>query len=151
MKRCQSGAISLEPVPHIDRERCSGCGGCFSICRHHAVSILSWSGLLNAVFKGRFFREKLVEYALAAHQNRKNIYLVFAVNITRGCDCEPVPMFKLMKDIGIFASTDPVAVDKAAYDAAAENGKAFKGKEQLFYAEKLGMGSTHYQIIELAD
>lgn len=150
MRRCQVQAISMTPKPHIDREKCLGCGACYSACRNHAVSILSPGGLLNAVFRGKFFREKLVEYALAAHSGRKNIYFVFALNITRGCDCEPVPMFKTMKDIGVFVSTDPVAADTAAWDATAANGKKFKGYEQLVYAEKIGLGSRNYQLETLS-
>ena len=149
LKRCQVGAITLEPKPVIDSSKCLGCGACYSACRNHAVSILSLKGLLNAAFKGKFFREKLVEYALAAHSGRKNIYFVFALNITRGCDCEPVPMFKATKDIGIFVSTDPVAADTAAFDACARQGKRFRGYEQLAYAEKIGLGSKNYQLITL--
>ena len=149
LKRCQVNAITLEPKPRIDGSKCLGCGACYSACRNHAVSILSLKGLVNAVFKGRFFREKLVEYALAAHAGRKNIYFVFALNITRGCDCEPVPMFRVTQDIGIFVSTDPVAADTAAWDACARQGKRFKGYEQLAYAEKIGLGSKNYQLITL--
>ena len=133
----------------IDREKCLGCGACYAACRNHAISILSFAGLFNAAFKGRNFREKLVEYALAAHSGRENIYFVFALNITRGCDCEPVPMFKVTQDIGIFVSTDPVAADSAAFDACARQGKRFKGAEQLAYAEKIGLGKCRYNLITL--
>jgi len=147
--RCRACAITLEPRPVIDRNKCLGCGACYSACRNHAVSILTWGGLLNALFKGRFFREKLVEYALAAHTGRRNIYFVFALNITRGCDCEPVPMLRVLKDIGIFVSTDPVAADAAAFDAAVKRGKRFRGGEQLDYAEKIGLGSRKYELTEV--
>ena len=149
LKRCQVEAISLSPKPVIDSSKCLGCGACYAACRNHAVSILSLKGLLNAAFKGKFFREKLVEYALAAHTGRRNIYFVFALNITRGCDCEPVPMFKVTDDIGLFVSTDPVAADTAAYDACARQGKRFRGYEQLSYAEKIGLGSKNYTLIGL--
>ena len=52
-------------------------------------------------------------------------------------------------DIGIFASTDPVAVDQACLDAAARAGKKFKGQEQLAYGEKIGLGSRKYELIEI--
>lgn len=149
LKRCQVNAITLSPKPVIDKEKCLGCGACYAACRNHAISILSFAGLFNAAFKGRNFREKLVEYALAAHSGRENIYFVFALNITRGCDCEPVPMFKVTQDIGIFVSTDPVAADSAAFDACARQGKRFKGAEQLAYAEKIGLGKRNYTLITL--
>ena len=120
--RCRAGAITLEPKPVIDREKCLGCGACYSACRNHAVSILTWGGLL---------------------------YFVFALNITRGCDCEPVPMLRVLKDIGIFVSTDSVAADAAAFDAAVKRGKRFRGGEQLDYAEKIGLGTRKYELVEV--
>lgn len=148
-KRCQVNAITMMPKPAIDHSKCLGCGACYAACRNHAVSILRWNSLFNLFFSRRIFREKLVEYALAAHSGRRNIYFVFALNITRGCDCEPVPMFKVTDDIGLFVSTDPVAADTAAYDACARQGKRFRGYEQLAYAEKIGLGSKNYTLIEL--
>ena len=147
--RCQAGAITLGKSPFIDKSKCLGCGACFSVCKHHAVSIFSWGGLINALFKGKFFREKLVEYAYGACQNKQHIFLNFALNITRGCDCEPLPMKACIDDIGIFASLDPVAVDRACHDAALQKGKKFAGAEQLNYAEKIGLGSNKYELITL--
>ena len=149
-KRCNENAISKGKKSYlIDREKCIGCGACYSICPHHAVSILTIGGLWNALTGGKIFREKLVEYALAAHNGKKNVYINFALNVTSGCDCEPHPMRKCVDDIGVFASIDPVAVDRACYDAVAAQGKRFRGAEQLAYAEKLKLGSTQYEIVEL--
>lgn len=148
-KRCQVQAISNEKGKfRIDRSKCIGCGACFSICPRHAVSIFSIGGFWNALFKGKFFREKLVEYACGSAKGKKHIYISFAVNITRGCDCEPHPMPRCIKDIGVFASTDPVAIDQACWDAAAKAGKKFRGAEQLQYAEKCGLGTRQYTLIE---
>ena len=149
VSRCQAEAITLGKKPHIDQSKCLGCGACFSVCRHHAVSILSWKGLVNALFKGRFFREKLVEYAYGACQGKKHIFINFALNITRGCDCEPLPMKPCIHDIGVFASLDPVAIDRACWDAAAKTGKKFAGVEQLNYAEKIKLGSNDYELVTL--
>lgn len=152
-KRCQAGAITLGrakgEVSRIDHEKCLGCGACFSACPHHAVSILSLRGLSGVFFQKRRFREKLAEYAAASHSGHRNIYLNFALSITRGCDCEPRPMFPLIPDIGIFASLDPVAVDQACWDACAERGRKFKGTEMLEHAEKAGAGSRSYELIRI--
>ena len=148
--RCQVKAITVtQKKAVIDHEKCIGCGACFSICRHHAVSILTWAGLKSMLFGKNSFREKLVEYAYAAHHGKKNIYLNFAMNVTRGCDCEPLPMRACIPDIGIFASTDPVAIDQACLDAAEKAGKKFSGSEQLAYAEEIGLGSRKYELIEI--
>jgi uncharacterized Fe-S center protein len=77
------------------------------------------------------------------------MYITFAVNVTRGCDCEPRPMTTCIRDIGVFASFDPVAIDTACWDAAAKAGKKFRGAEQLAYAEKIGLGSRKYNLVTL--
>lgn len=145
--RCNERAITIGDHPHIDHAKCIGCGACFSICPHHAISILSFGGLWNALFGGRFFREKLAEYAFASSCGKRHIYLNFAVNITKGCDCEPHAMKPVLPDIGLFLSSDPVAVDAACWDAAAQRGRKFRGRDILAYAEKCGAGSTRYELI----
>ncbi|MEG2075162.1 MAG: DUF362 domain-containing protein [Victivallaceae bacterium] len=150
LKRCQVEAISIvDKKAQINHEKCIGCGACFSICPHKAISIYSLNGIWNALFRGRFFREKLMEYALASHKGKNNIYLTFAINITRGCDCEPYPMKPCVNNIGLLISLDPVAIDSAAYDLTARQGRKFKGHEQLAYAEKIGVGSCKYELITI--
>ncbi|MBQ9775325.1 MAG: DUF362 domain-containing protein [Lentisphaeria bacterium] len=146
MKRCQVDAITIDGRPHIDHAKCLGCGACFSICPHHAISILSLKGIWEGLFKGKFFREKLAEYAYASSHGKNHIYINFALNITGGCDCEPRPMRCVAPNIGIFASTDPVAIDAACYDAVKKTGKAFKGYDILEYAQRIGVGSMQYQL-----
>lgn len=148
-KRCNENAISIGKKSFIDHEKCLGCGACVSICPHKAISIFSVRGILRAFGIGNPFREKLIEYAYAAQKDKKHIYLNFAINITKGCDCESRKMKPLMDDIGIFASTDPVAIDKACYDEVAKRGKRFRGIKQFDYAEKTGLGSTDYELIEI--
>ena len=149
ISRCNAGAIELNEKLTIDTEKCVGCGACFSICPKKAISVFRLSGLKNLLFGKRFFREKLAEYAYASHHGKRHIYLTFAVDIAPGCDCEPRRMSPCVPDIGVFASLDPVALDAACYDAAAKRGKRFKGHEQLAYAEKLGIGSRDYTIVEI--
>ncbi len=149
MSRCNEKAITIGTKSFIDHEKCVGCGACVAICPVKAISIFSIKGILKAATQGKKFREKLAEYAYAAQMGKKNIYFNFAMNITRGCDCEPRKMKPVIQDFGIFVSTDPVAIDKACLDMAKEIGKRFRGGDQLIYAEKLGLGSTRYTLLEV--
>lgn len=148
-KRCNENAITIGKKSFIDYEKCVGCGACVSACPHKAITIMTLKGIANAVWQGKAFKEKLVEYAYAAQLNRKNIYINFAMNITRGCDCEPRKMKSLIDDLGILISTDAVAIDRACYDLAKQKGKAFKGLSQLSYAESIGLGTQKYNLIEI--
>ncbi len=146
-KVCGVDAITLGRWPKINRGKCVGCAACTGVCPHNAIH----TNYLRFFLLGKF-TEKIAEYAYAAQKNKKNIYLNFAMNITSGCDCEGRKMKVLMPDVGIFASTDPVAIDQACLDMIDEKAgkKLFKrGREVLDFAEKLGMGSKKYEIVRL--
>ena len=58
----------------------------------------------------------------------------------------------IAKDLGIFASIDPVAIDKAALDVLDKNERKTvfkKGRYTLSYAESIGLGSTKYELVEI--
>lgn len=149
-ERCNENAITInEKTSNIDHDKCVGCGACFAICPNKAVTIMSLKSILHFIGIGNPFKEKLIEYAYAAQLGKENIYVNFAMNITKGCDCEPRHMKPVIPDIGIFASTDPVAIDKACYDKVLESGRKLKGFEQFAYAEKIGLGEIKYDIIEI--
>lgn len=148
--RCNAQAISVtDGKLVIDQEKCVGCGACFAICPQKAISVFRFSGLKNLLFGRRFFREKLMEYASASHRGKQNIYLNFVADVAPGCDCEPRRMSPCIPDVGVFASLDPVALDTACFDAAVAGGKRFNGREQLSYAEKIGVGTMDYNIVKL--
>ena len=151
-KRCNFGALHIGERSYIDHDKCRGCGACIAACPHKAIrsfTFFSLGSILNILFKGRMFREGLVEYAYASARGKRNIYLNFALNITRGCDCETRRMQPLIPDIGVFASLDPVSIDCACYDAAAQAGARFSGRHQLEYAESIGLGEQQYELVRL--
>lgn len=153
LKVCNQDAIIIQDKEkgksYIDHSKCVGCGACFATCPHKAITIFSLKSLSHMFLGRNEFREKLVEYAYAAQLGKRNIYVNFVMNITKGCDCEGREMKPLMDDIGICVSTDPVAIDRACYDMVKKKGKAFKGVGQLSYAEKIGLGSQEYEIIQI--
>lgn len=102
----------------------------------------------EVVYSGAVFSERVAEYALAATLGKRHLYLTFAHDITPNCDCDGNHMENKYEDLGIFASTDPVAIDKAAYDQLAlREGKVpFEGGSIFGYAEKIGLGSATYSL-----
>jgi len=64
------------------------------------------------------FMERMVGYAHGAVKNKrgKTGYMNFLIDITPDCDRFPFSDAPIVPDIGILASQDPVAIDKASYD-----------------------------------
>lgn len=98
--------------------------------------------------------------AVADHAGEKIIYISVMNNLSVDCDCDSNPANPEMGDIGILASLDPVALDKACVDlvyASSDHGKIHlvermesrKGVHTLVHAEKLGMGSQEYDLTDL--
>ncbi len=144
--KCPQQAIIVHKRAKIDKNKCVGCASCMATCPFGAISH-SWIASLT-----KSFYERLAEYALAAAKGKENIYITFAFNITRNCDCEGHPMKPIAKDIGVFASTDPVAIDQACLDILDQReGKKMlkRGRYVLEYAEKIGLGSRKYELIEV--
>ena len=88
------------------------------------------------------------------------VYINVANNISIDCDCDSNPHDPEMKDIGVFASLDPVALDKCCYDQIMNS--TDEGKESLVNrilekhgvhtieeAENLGVGTREYEIINI--
>lgn len=150
---CPADAITItDKGPVIDRSKCIGCGKCISTCPHGAIRPASDS------MQTQRFLEGLVEYAKAATVGRNNIYFNIVINLSPTCDCGSEPKEPFAANIGILASTDIVAIEAAAHDLvdkATNSDDAFlkvnsiSGKHQIEYAEKLGMGTRKYNLINI--
>ena len=108
------------------------------------------------------FLESMAEAAKAVtdHCGDKILYICVANNLSVDCDCDSSPEDPRMGDIGILASLDPVALDRACTDlvrSSEDHGKIHlieridsrHGMHTLDYAEQLGMGSQKYELVEL--
>jgi hypothetical protein len=147
-KNCPVKAIDIsKKLFKIDHKVCIGCAACIAICPYHAISVNAF-GYANSIFS---FGEKMAEYTYAAAKGKKNIYINYAFDITKSCDCHGTKMVPIAKDFGILASTDPVALDKACLDLLEENeGKSpLRGKNIIDDCEKIGLGKKDYEIIEV--
>lgn len=108
------------------------------------------------------FLETMAEAAKAVidHCGDSILYISVANNLSVDCDCDSSPADPQMGDIGILASLDPVALDKACTDlvrSSEDHGKIHlieridsrHGMHILDYAEQIGIGSQDYELILL--
>jgi uncharacterized protein len=148
---CPAGAIRMEhDAAVVDASKCIGCASCIAACKFNVID-LNWEG------GGMLIQEKMVEYAKAVlfDKKEKAIFFNFLIKITRECDCIAKDDPRVVSDIGILASADPVAADQAGFDlVTARAGTDIlkkmhphrDGHKQLLYAEKIGLGSTEYEL-----
>lgn len=108
------------------------------------------------------FLESMAEAGKAVSDyldNGKNIVYINVMNkLSIDCDCHGHPAEPLIADIGILASTDPVALDQACVDLIYlhEEGDAAllcyiidqqNGQHLLEHAEEIGLGNRKYDIV----
>ncbi len=165
---CRGQAIEVtgeaeERKASINPENCVGCAECILSCPQGAIQI-QWNESIPV------FMEKMIEYAGAVISAKKGkaLFVTFITDVSPLCDCNPFSDRPIVPGIGILAGNDPVAIDQAAVDlvnaapgnplsalahALEPGGDKIKAlypeidwKSQLSYAEKLGLGSTHYEL-----
>lgn len=164
---CSQAAIAVaEEKASIDPEKCIGCGECILVCPQEAIQI-RWNQSIPV------FMEKMVEYTAAVLHNKKQraLFLNFITDVSPACDCYGMNDAPIVRDVGILAANDPVAIDQAAVDlvnrepALADSclevntgpgEDKFKGvypkvdwQHQLAYAERIGLGSRTYELIRI--
>ncbi len=101
--------------------------------------------------------------AVADYFKGNIIYIDVMNNMSVDCDCDGHPAEPMLKDMGILASTDPVALDQACLDMVFTHTSAEGDDEKPLierinrqhgtyitdYAEKIGLGSKTYTIIDI--
>ena len=109
------------------------------------------------------FCEAMADAASAVHRHfeGKIVYINVMKNLSVDCDCCAVAEDPCMQDIGILASTDPVAIDQACMDliyAATddpgqkhfiERVESRHGIHTIEAAAALGFGSREYELTEV--
>jgi len=163
-----SAIIFNDGKASIDERKCVGCGRCIGSCSKNAIEN-NWSTNNQALCC------KIVEYAKAVLDGRPNFHINVVNQVSPYCDCHGDSDAAVIPDIGIFASFDPVALDKACIDAvnaapsiktsiigerehshkdAAGNDDHFTNihpttdwREQISYAEKIGLGNGEYELV----
>jgi hypothetical protein len=127
-------------------------------CKNKAIKLLE-----NGKEK---FQEGLAEAAagvMFAMRDKPVVFLNFIFDVTHACDCAAPAGKLVVQNVGILASRDPVAIDKASIDLIDQSpvipnwdvvppdvlGKINKARSagHLEAAERLGMGSMDYDLI----
>jgi len=164
-KICAHGApIIKNKKAKIDHSKCVGCGRCIGVCPRDAVQAAfdEANDVLN---------RKIAEYTKAVIQNRPNFHINLVVDVSPFCDCHAENDAPIVPDVGMFASFDPVALDRACADAVnaqpafkdsvlGEHGHKHRDHfadvspetnwiSALEHAEKLGIGTMRYELVKV--
>lgn len=170
-KICAQSAISLiGKTANIDKAICVGCGRCIGTCNFNAI-IPAWdesNDILNI---------KMAEYSYAVLNGRPHFHISLVIDVSPFCDCHAENDVPIIPDIGMFASLDPVALDMACADMVNQtpaNSGSYLGEQLkatagncsdhdhfhaihpetnwitcLDHAEKIGLGTKLYELIEI--
>ena len=146
----------------IDHDKCVGCGRCIGVCPKDAVQPGDGSSndKLNC---------KISEYAMAVCAGKPTFHINVVIDISPFCDCHSENDVSIVPDVGMFASFDPVALDRACADAVnaqppimssrlgdvshnhcdhlTDSQPATNWRIGLDHAEKIGLGKQEYRLI----
>lgn len=171
VKNCSQEAIELNENKKavIDYDKCVGCGQCVAVCQFEAAQVI-WNESADTA------NEKIAEYTYAVIKDKPNFHINFIMNVSPNCDCWDSNDVPIVPDLGIMASFDPVALDRASIDmvnaAPIAKGSYLEEKvcecgqhthehedkikhihpntdwrTSLKYAEEIGIGTEEYELI----
>ncbi len=167
ISNCAQDAISIvEKKAVLDKDVCVGCGRCIGACPFDAISaaIDEDKDILNC---------KIVEYAMAAVKDKPHFHVTVVADVSPYCDCHGENDMPIVPNVGILASYDPVALDKACVDMVqrqpmVEGSLLYRNsggrrpadmftctqpntnwKSTFAHADKMGFGSSEYEIVEV--
>lgn len=147
-------------------------GGFGGVLKNQSIGVASSAGkvqsqeeLWNNLPAQDYFLESMAAaaQAVADYFDGNIIYINVMNNMSVDCDCDSHPAAPAIKDMGIMASLDPVALDQACLDKIF-NHKASAGDDNkplierinrqhgtyiTDYAEKIGLGSKTYTLIDI--
>jgi hypothetical protein len=160
VEACPFKALSLVEEKMVrDDEKCMDCSSCLYFCPETVYSL--------PVGGKERFQISLAHAAVAvlSRFQSKVAFINFVQDVTQSCDCVAPSGFPVVPDIGILASTDVVAIDKASLDLISQSkplGKfasisspdilgKINGTDSLIHirtAHELGLGNTTYELRE---
>lgn len=153
----------------VNYDNCVGCGRCIGACNFDAIAFAQ-----NAAVKELNCR--MAEYAKAVTDGRPCFHISVVRDISPVCDCHAGNDAPILPDVGMFASFDPVALDRACADAClrqkplpdsrlaeAMAAPGFRDRRDHFdnanpnteyksclaHAEKIGLGTRAYKTVSV--
>lgn len=165
-RTCPQDAISIKGKAFlVDEKACWRCGRCVRVCPEKALTVPI------SMEKFSVSMAEATKAILSTFGERRVFYINFLFDIQPECDCMATSDTPVVQDQGILLSDDIVAIDKASLDliakakalpqSAAEGLKINKGsdvftalhgkdsKTQIKAAEKMGVGTSHYKLVEV--
>jgi hypothetical protein len=157
---CVFKALSLLEEKMVrDDEKCMNCNNCLYICPEGVFSLPPQAKDIFQVYLAH------VAAGVLSRFHSRVAFINFVQDITPLCDCVTPSGLPVVPDIGILASTDVVAIDKASLDLIAQSKPLGKfasmgspdilgkihGTDSLIQirtAQGLGLGNMEYQLKE---
>ena len=160
---------SMLVLSHFKGHPMGGFGGALKnisigIASSHGKAYIHGAGDVEKLWTadGNAFKEAMADAdkSIMDYFKENIAFINVMANMSVDCDCCAVAEDPCMKDIGVLASLDPVALDKACLDlvyASKDPGRdhlierieSRNGAHIIEAAEKLGVGSTEYELIEI--
>ena len=170
LRECANNGLVYDEVNKkmtINADNCVGCGRCIGACNFDAIDFAHNAAVaeLNC---------RMAEYAKAVVDGRPNFHISLVVDVSPTCDCHSGNDAPMLPDVGMFASTDPLAIDQACVDAClkqeplpntllteqmakedfCDHHDHFENvtpnaeyKTCLAHAAKIGLGNREYELI----
>lgn len=167
---CAHGAPVIENGrASIDHDKCVGCGRCLAVCPKDTIRA-DFSDSIAVL------NYKIAEYSLAVCKDRPCFHVSLICDVSPNCDCHSENDIPIIPNVGMLASFDPVALDRACADLCnemepvqesvlGENLEKHGNHEEydhfhmthpdtewescLAHAKKIGLGTDEYELIRI--
>ena len=172
LKECANDGLVFDAERRkmtINEENCVGCGRCIGACNFDAIDFAQDAAI-------RELNCRMAEYAKAVVQGRPNFHISLICDVSPTCDCHSGNDTPIIPDVGMFASSDPLALDQACVDACLKQTPlpgsqltdemqrpGFHDHHDHFdntnpnteyqsgraHAEKIGLGTRRYELVHV--
>ena len=187
--------LHIDGIPEVDGEKCVGCGRCVGACGEGAIEVSEGKAEIDEDAcvgcrrcigacpvralcsvkdrDGRLVDGKMVEYAAAVVRSKPCFHVSIICDVSPFCDCAAWNDVPIVPNVGMLASFDPVAVDRACVDMVQKqpmipgsrlfenacgikpddvigcNQPGTRWQNHFEHAVKMGMGDGSYELVEV--